>query len=323
MTDQNETARPSTQRRAHAGLVDDRRPPARAAPGTPPSDRAGSPRRRSAAGRSRWAAAIAVVALVARPSAVVVALWSARRPHATVLGYVPSDTVVYGELRLDLPGDQRQASASSSRSSRASPTRPRSRRSSTRSLDRLVADATDGKQTLHHGHQAVVRRRARVQRRARCRTRGRCTADDLRSWPRPARLVLLSIKDEAARPGLVRRPRSSRPAPPTTTETYSGVDADRLSAAGGRQPKAAFAIVDGKVAVRRRPRRRSRPPSTPRATAASPHEPGSKAALGRGRRATTSGSCTSTSRPLIDWSHAGLADARRATGPARSLAERR
>ena len=59
--------------------------------------------------RLRWAAAIAVVALVLGASAAVAALLTGSASTATVLGYVPAGTTVYGEVRLDLPGDQRQA----------------------------------------------------------------------------------------------------------------------------------------------------------------------------------------------------------------------
>ena len=64
------------------------------------------PRRRS---RLRWAAAIAVVALVVGASAAAAALLTGSSSTATVLGYVPEHTIVYGEVRLDLPGDQKQA----------------------------------------------------------------------------------------------------------------------------------------------------------------------------------------------------------------------
>jgi len=66
-----------------------------------------APKRRR--GRLRWAAAIAVVALVIGVSAAAAALLTGASSTATVLGYVPADTIVYGEVRLDLPGDQKQA----------------------------------------------------------------------------------------------------------------------------------------------------------------------------------------------------------------------
>src|SRR4051812_5817209 len=65
------------------------------------------PKRRR--GRLRWAAAIAVVALVIGASAAAAALLTGSSSTATVLGYVPATTIAYGEVRLDLPGDQKQA----------------------------------------------------------------------------------------------------------------------------------------------------------------------------------------------------------------------
>ena len=59
--------------------------------------------------RWRWAAALAIVALVLGASAAIGAFITNSAATATVLGYVPADTLVYGELRLDLPGDQRAA----------------------------------------------------------------------------------------------------------------------------------------------------------------------------------------------------------------------
>jgi hypothetical protein len=61
--------------------------------------------------RLRWAAALAVVALVLGASAAVAALITNAASQATVLRYVPADSVAYVEARLDLPGDQRRSVA--------------------------------------------------------------------------------------------------------------------------------------------------------------------------------------------------------------------
>jgi len=60
-------------------------------------------------GRLRWAAAIAVVAVVIAASAAAAALLTGGSSTSSVLGYVPAQTIVYGEVRLDLPGDQKSA----------------------------------------------------------------------------------------------------------------------------------------------------------------------------------------------------------------------
>ena len=77
--------------------------PVAASPVVPPATPA---RNRS---RVRWAASLAIVALVIVASAAVAALITGRSSTATVLGYVPAGTTMYAEARLDLPGDQRRA----------------------------------------------------------------------------------------------------------------------------------------------------------------------------------------------------------------------
>ncbi len=59
--------------------------------------------------RLRWAASLALVALIIATTAAVAAIITGRSTDATVLGYVPANTTLYGEVRLDLPGDQRRA----------------------------------------------------------------------------------------------------------------------------------------------------------------------------------------------------------------------
>ena len=58
--------------------------------------------------RVRWAVAVAVVALVVVVSGVAAALLTGRAPNAKILAWAPADSIIYGEFRLDLPGDQRQ-----------------------------------------------------------------------------------------------------------------------------------------------------------------------------------------------------------------------
>lgn len=57
--------------------------------------------------RARWAIAAIVIALVVAGSGVAAVLLTGKAPDAAVLGWVPKESVVYGEMRLDLPGDQR------------------------------------------------------------------------------------------------------------------------------------------------------------------------------------------------------------------------
>ncbi len=68
---------------------------------------ASSGRRRG--GRVRWAAALAIVVLILGTTAAVAAIIAGRATESTVIGYAPANTTMYMEVRLDLPGDQRQA----------------------------------------------------------------------------------------------------------------------------------------------------------------------------------------------------------------------
>src|SRR3954470_15705306 len=65
-------------------------------------------RSRDGAGRLRWAIALLVTALVVGVAVAGFVLLAGQTAPSKLLGYVPADSVVYGEVRLDLPGDQRQ-----------------------------------------------------------------------------------------------------------------------------------------------------------------------------------------------------------------------
>jgi hypothetical protein len=109
MTDLDPTTTQPTVGSANATQADSPYEPAIDAAAALPVQASESPLRRRPI---RWPVAIALVALVLAVSAVVGILVTGRAPNAKVLGYVPAGTVVYGEARLDLPGDQRLALAS-------------------------------------------------------------------------------------------------------------------------------------------------------------------------------------------------------------------
>lgn len=81
-----------------SGTVDEAAPVATTAP----------PVRTSGGGRLRWGMALLITAVVVGIGAVAALLLTGQSAPSTVVGYAPADTVMYGELRLDLPGDQRQ-----------------------------------------------------------------------------------------------------------------------------------------------------------------------------------------------------------------------
>lgn len=59
-------------------------------------------------GRVRWIAAGVLIALVVALTGLATFALTSTKSTSVVLHYVPTDSVAYGELRLDLPGDQRQ-----------------------------------------------------------------------------------------------------------------------------------------------------------------------------------------------------------------------
>jgi hypothetical protein len=58
--------------------------------------------------RVRWGIALLVTALVVAVGAAAVILLTGQSAPSTIVGYAPSESVAYGEIRLDFPGDQKQ-----------------------------------------------------------------------------------------------------------------------------------------------------------------------------------------------------------------------
>ena len=56
----------------------------------------------------RWAIALGVIAIVVGITIAILALTSGKPSTSIAVGYMPDDTIQYGEYRLDLPGDQAQ-----------------------------------------------------------------------------------------------------------------------------------------------------------------------------------------------------------------------
>ena len=111
---------------------------------TPVAPVGGSPR----TGRARWVVALGAVAIVTALTAAIVYALVGRSPDATVLGYVPSGTVAYGEIRLDLPGDQRREIGEFLSHFPGFADQAALDSKLDEVLDRLVSDASDGKQTF-------------------------------------------------------------------------------------------------------------------------------------------------------------------------------
>ncbi len=86
--------------------------------------------------------------LVLGATLAVAALLTGSTSQATVLQYVPADSVVYGELRLDLPGDQRQAAGEFLSKFPGFADQAALDTKLDEALDQLVGEASDGKQTF-------------------------------------------------------------------------------------------------------------------------------------------------------------------------------
>ena len=115
--------------------------PAPANPVVPPAK---APRKGS---RVRWAASLAIVAIVVLASAAVAAIITGRSSMATVLGYVPAGSTAYAEVRLDLPGDQRAAAGAFLSKFPGFADQAALDTKLDEVLDQLVKDATNDEQT--------------------------------------------------------------------------------------------------------------------------------------------------------------------------------
>jgi len=108
----------------------------------------GTPRPSMRSNRLRWFAALAVVAVVVVASAAITLALTGASPKATILGYVPAASVMYGELRLDLPGDQRQKLGAFLSRFPGFADQAALESKLDEVLDRLVGTASDSKQTF-------------------------------------------------------------------------------------------------------------------------------------------------------------------------------
>lgn len=95
----------------------------------------------------RWAVALVVTALVVTSVAAAVFMMSGKAPDAKVIGWVPADSVIYGEARLDLPGDQRAKLAEFLAKFPGFRDQAALEAKITEVLDRLVSGASDGAQS--------------------------------------------------------------------------------------------------------------------------------------------------------------------------------
>ena len=210
--------------------------PAPVEPVTPPE---GPPKR----SRGRWALALGgAVAVVAITAALVFALVG-KSPNATVLGYVPADSIVYGELRMDLPGDQGKQIAAFLSKFPGFADQAAFESKIDEALDRIVAGASSDKQTYTKDIKPWFEGELAFAIGPLPDTKA-LLADPASAKIRA--LVLLSVKDGALAQAwfdaLIKEGGAA-----VTTESYGGATITK-PADSGAQPYG-LAIIDGKVAV--------------------------------------------------------------------------
>ncbi len=194
--------------------------------------------------RTRWLAAGALIALVVGVTAIGTLVLTGSSTTSTVAGYVPADSLMYGELRLDLPGDQRQKIGQFLSKFPGFADQAALETKLDEVLDRLLSENTNGEQTFtadikpwFDGEVAFSVGAIPT------------TSDPAQAATETRASLLLSIKDEAKARAwftdVIGKSGASG-----TDEDYQGVKLTVFDDPNASSPiKAAFALVGGKVAV--------------------------------------------------------------------------
>jgi hypothetical protein len=196
-------------------------------------------------GRYRWAIATGVVVLVVLATVLAISLFTGRAANAVVLGYVPSDSIMYGEVRMDLPGDQRAAVGGFLSKFPGFADQSAIETKLDEILDRLVSSATNGDQGYNSdikpwfGGELAFSVGALPD-------PSSLSADPSSAMPDAHALVLVSVNDEAAAKAwldaLIAESGAS-----TSSESYGDASLTLIEGEGGQQ--GAYALLGGKVAV--------------------------------------------------------------------------
>ncbi|HEV7603986.1 MAG TPA: DUF3352 domain-containing protein, partial [Candidatus Limnocylindrales bacterium] len=195
-------------------------------------------------GRARWAIGLGVIAVVLATSVLVAFLITGRSATSSVVGYVPADAVTYGEVRLDLPGDQRRAVAAFLAKFPGFADQAALDSKLDQVLDDLVKSATNQDQTYTRDIKPWFDGEIAFSLGALPPAGSVATDPDAIKSVRA--LALVSIKDPVAAQAWFGAA-IAKSGMATTTEAYGGAT---LTVFGeGTGPKAAFAVLGGKVAV--------------------------------------------------------------------------
>ena len=211
-------------------------PATRAAPVTAVDAPAGPSRR-------RWAVALGAIAVVVAISAAAVYALTGAAPPATVLGYVPAGSVMYGEFRMDLPGgqDRKVAEFLSHFPGFADVSSIQTKVNET--LDQVVGKASSDKQTFGKDIQPWFEGELAF-------SVGQLPAPQAASSPSAAAnahaLLLLSVKNAALAQDWFDKLLTENGATTATTQ-YAGTTI--TTPAKQDTPEIGMAIINGKVAV--------------------------------------------------------------------------
>ena len=207
--------------------------------GSGPGTAVAGPRR----SRARWAAALGIVALIVGVTAIATLSLTGSSPTSTVAGYVPTESVAYGELRLDLPGDQRGEVGEFLSKFPGFADQAALDTKLDEVLDRLLSESTDGKQTYTRDVKPWFDGELGFAMAPPSSVAATNAATDT-----PRALVLLSIKDAAlARTWFTDA--SAEMGVTTVPEPYEGVELLTFTNPEKASGRAAFALIGGKVAV--------------------------------------------------------------------------
>lgn len=211
--------------------------------GTAPATTTAGPRR----SRARWAAALGIIALIVGVTAIATLSLTGSSPASTVVGYVPADSVAYGELRLDLPGDQRQEVGEFLSKFPGFADQAALDTKLDEVLDRLLSESTDGKQTYTRDIKPWFDGELAFSM-GPLPNDPEALADRESAAGKTRALLLLSIKDEALARAWFTKSLTDMGIT-GTPETHQGTELTVFTSPKDHKVQAAFAIANGKAAI--------------------------------------------------------------------------
>ena len=192
--------------------------------------------------RARWLAAGVLIAIVVGVTGLATLVLTSSQTTSAVLGYVPTDSVAYGEVRLDLPGDQRQELGKFLSKFPGFADQAALETKLDEVLDRLVSEGSNGKQTYTKDVKPWFSGQMGFSLGPIPTGSGEPSAKDGRG------VILLSIKD----PALARTWMTStlqEEGVTSRSETYNGAELMVFSSPKAPKMEAAFTIAGNKVAI--------------------------------------------------------------------------